>query len=250
VIDTSIHALDGAAHDDRWSALYVPESRFGVWFLGTETWTKHVLKRAIDDLDRLIAHRRASYPVILDVGCGFGRSFKMLSDRFRPLQMLGVDVDPAMLAAASLETKRHGLAVELRRASSSSLPFADGSVDMVFCHQTFHHLVDQHRALREFHRVLKRDGVLLFAESTRTYIHSWIIRLLFRHPMEVQRSAAEYLAMIRDAGFEIAPGAVSYPYLWWSRSDLGIMERWFGVAPPPNRKETLINLVATRAIQD
>jgi ubiquinone/menaquinone biosynthesis C-methylase UbiE len=250
VIETSIHALDGAAHDDRCSALYVPESRFGVWFLGTETWTKHVLKRAIDDLDRLIAHRRASYPVILDVGCGFGRSFKMLSDRFRPLQMLGVDVDPAMLAAASLETKRHGLAVELRRASSSSLPFADGSVDMVFCHQTFHHLVDQHRALREFHRVLKRDGVLLFAESTRTYIHSWIIRLLFRHPMEVQRSAAEYLAIIRDAGFEIAPGAVSYPYLWWSRSDLAIMERWFGIVPPADREETLINLVATRAIQD
>jgi ubiquinone/menaquinone biosynthesis C-methylase UbiE len=250
VTERSIHALEGAAHDNRWSGLYVPESRFGVWFLGTETWAKHVLKRAIDDLDRLINHRRTSYPVILDVGCGFGRSFKMLNDRFRPVRMVGIDVDRAMLANASLETRRQGLAVELRRASSSSLPLADDSVDMVFCHQTFHHLVDQHRALREFHRVLKRDGVLLFAESTRTYIHSWIIRLLFRHPMEVQRSAAEYLAMIRDAGFEIQPGAVSYPYLWWSRSDLAIMERWFGIVPPPERQETLINLVAIRANRD
>jgi ubiquinone/menaquinone biosynthesis C-methylase UbiE len=246
VFETSIHALEGAAHEERWSRLYVPESRFGVWFLGTETWTKHVLKRAIDDLDRLIEERRASYPVILDVGCGFGRSFMMLNDRFRPVRMLGVDIDPAMLASASLETKRQGLLVEFRRASSSSLPIAGQSVDILFCHQTFHHLIDQHRALREFHRVLRHDGVLLFAESTRKYIHSWIIRMLFRHPMEVQRTAAEYLTMIRDAGFDIHPSAVSYPYLWWSRSDFAIAERWFGVTPPPNHEETLINLVAIR----
>jgi hypothetical protein len=94
--------------------------------------------------------------------------------------------------------------------------------------------------------VLKPGGLLLFAESTRAYIHSWIIRLLFRHPMEVQRSAPEYLAMIRDAGFFINPESLSYPYSWWSRPDLGIMERWFGVAPRAAREETLINLVAVR----
>jgi ubiquinone/menaquinone biosynthesis C-methylase UbiE len=117
---------------------------------------------------------------------------------------------------------------------------------MVFCHQTFHHLVDQHKVLGEFHRVLKLGGVLLFAESTRRFIHSWIIRVLFRHPMDVQRSAPEYLAMIGNAGFEINPRSVSYPYLWWSRADLAIMERVFGLAPPDNREETLINLVAVR----
>ena len=147
--------------------LYVPESRFGVWFLGTEIWAKHVLKCAIEDLDRLIENRRASYPVIVDVGCGFGHSFKMLNDRFRPVRMVGIDLDPKMLASSSREAKRKGLAVEFQRASGSSLPVADQSVDMVFCHQTFHHLVEQHKVLGEFHRVLKHDGVLLFAESTQ-----------------------------------------------------------------------------------
>ena len=52
--------------------------------------------------------------------------------------------------------------------------------------------------------------------------------------------------MIRDAGFEIRPNSVSYPYLWWSRADLAIMERWFGIAPAADREETLINLVAVR----
>jgi ubiquinone/menaquinone biosynthesis C-methylase UbiE len=235
-----------SASEARRSGLYVPESRFGVWFLGTDIWATHVLKCAIEDLDRLIENRRSSYPVIVDVGCGFGRSFKMLNDRFRPDRMVGIDLDSKMIASSSLEAKRQGIAIELTSASSSSIPLADQSVDMVFCHQTFHHLVDQHKVLGEFHRVLKLGGVLLFAESTRRFIHSWIIRVLFRHPMDVQRSAPEYLAMIGNAGFEINPRSVSYPYLWWSRADLAIMERVFGLAPPDNREETLINLVAVR----
>ena len=225
---------------------HVPETKIGTWFLGTGTWTRHVLERAIADLERLIPDRRLAYPVIVDVGCGWGRSFKLLHDRFRPERMIGIDIDATMVAAAANEARKNGLTVEVRRGSSSRLPLPDRSVDMVFCHQTFHHLIDQDRALAEFHRVLKPGGLLLFAESTRKYIHSWIIRLLFRHPMDVQRSAEEYLSMIRAAGFDVTPAEVSYPYLWWSRNDLGIMERWFGIAPPALREETLVNLVAIR----
>ena len=38
-------------HGESWS--YVPETRFGQWFLRTNIWTVHVLKRAINDLDRI-----------------------------------------------------------------------------------------------------------------------------------------------------------------------------------------------------
>lgn len=226
---------------------HVPESLFGVWFLGTETWTEHVLGRAIADLDRLIPDRRLSYPVIVDVGCGWGRSFALLQERFRPSRMIGVDIDPAMIEAAAAEAAKHDLRVEFNRSSSAHLPLPDRSADMVFCHQTFHHLVDQKAALHEFHRVLKPDGLLLFAESTRRYIRSWIIRLLFRHPMDVQRTASEYQAMIVEAGFRLEQRSISYPYLWWSRPDLGILERWFGIPPASPREETLVNLVAVRA---
>jgi ubiquinone/menaquinone biosynthesis C-methylase UbiE len=228
------------------AGMYVPETRFGIWFLRTETWAKHVLERALNDLERLIVDRRASYPVIVDVGCGRGRSFKLLADRFRPERMIGVDVDADMLQVAAAEVARDNLKVDFRQTTSSRLMLPDQSVDIVFCHQTFHHLMDQEAALAEFRRVLKSGGLLLFAESTKKYIHSWIIRLLFRHPMDVQRTAPEYLEMIRDAGFTVSSGSISYPYLWWSRADLGIMERWFGLKPPAIREETLINLVAVR----
>jgi ubiquinone/menaquinone biosynthesis C-methylase UbiE len=171
------------------SSAYVPESRFGIWFLGTWTWETQVLARAIDDLSRLIGGRAIAAPVIVDVGCGWGHSFKLLQDRFAPHRMVGIDIDPAMLEAAGERTAKLGLSVEFRLGTSASLPLAGETADLIFCHQTFHHFVDQESALREFRRVLKPGGVLLFAESTKAYIHSWIIRLLFRHPMEVQRTA-------------------------------------------------------------
>ncbi|WP_366946383.1 class I SAM-dependent methyltransferase [Nevskia sp.] len=227
-------------------ASHVPESRFGVWFLGTETWIQHVLERALDNLETLIPARRTSYPVVVDVGCGWGHSFQRLQQRFAPERLIGVDVAPEMLAASVETAMRAGLDVELLLGNDRRLPLPDQSADLLLCHQTFHHLVHQHEALAEFHRVLKPGGVLLFSESTRRYIHSWIIRLLFRHPMDVQRTAPEYLAMIRDSGFEVAPSAVSYPFLWWSRPDLGIVERLFGRKPSATREETLINVVGLR----
>jgi ubiquinone/menaquinone biosynthesis C-methylase UbiE len=228
------------------AAAHVEETRFGKWFLRTETWRVHVLERAISDLVRLIPERKPSYEVVVDVGCGSGYSLPKLAQRFGPRELIGVDIDPEMLAAARAEAGKAGVDARLVEASSSRMPLPDGHADLLFCHQTFHHLVEQEAALAEFLRVLKPGGILLFAESTRRYIHSWIIRALFRHPMEVQRSAPEYLQMLRAAGFAVPESAVSYPYLWWSREDLGIMERWFGVRPPADREETLLNLVAVK----
>jgi ubiquinone/menaquinone biosynthesis C-methylase UbiE len=122
-------------------------------------------------------------------------------------------------------------------------------MDIVFCHQTFHHLVEQEKALAEFWRVLKPGGRLLFAESTRAYIDTWVIRWFFRHPMHVQKSADEYLAMLRAQGFVFDDANVSLPYLWWSRAkDFGLLERWGLRAPPPpgQREETLVNVAARK----
>jgi ubiquinone/menaquinone biosynthesis C-methylase UbiE len=229
---------------------YIPETAFGDWFLHTRTWDVHVLEVALRDLERLDPAPRASYPVVIDVGCGWGGSLRKLAERFRPERLVGFDIAPKMVEAATREAAQvriaGGRAAEAIQADSAALPLPDASVDLLFCHQTFHHLVDQDRAIAEFFRVLKPGGKLLFAESTRRYIHSWIIRLLFRHPMEMQKTAPEYLALVRAAGFVVPESQVSYPFLWWSREDLGLMERVLRIRPPAVREETLINLVATR----
>jgi ubiquinone/menaquinone biosynthesis C-methylase UbiE len=226
---------------------HVPETAFGKWFLRTETWTVHVLERALVDLQRLMpAGQPRSFPVVADVGCGYGRSLGKLHQRFAPQRLIGMDIDPEMVRAATAEVAALNIDAEFICCSSSNITLADNSVDLLFCHQTFHHLIDQERAVAEFYRVLKPGGVLLFAESTKRYIHSWIIRLLFRHPMNVQKTAPEYLAMVRSAGFSVPDSAVSYPFLWWSREDLGLIESVLRIRPPAVREETLINLVAVK----
>ncbi|MGZ3238500.1 MAG: class I SAM-dependent methyltransferase [Burkholderiaceae bacterium] len=228
---------------------HVPETAFGKWFLQTETWVDRVLEVAISDLERLIPNRQLTYPVVADVGCGWGRSLKKLNERFSPQRLIGMDIDPDMLKASAQEAERNSVKAEFINCSSSRLTLEDNSVDLLFCHQTFHHLIYQERAIQEFFRVLKPGGVLLFAESTKRYIHSWLIRFLFRHPMKVQKTAPEYLQLVRSTGFHVPEESISYPYLWWSREDLGLMERLLGVKPPANREETLINLVARKPHQ-
>jgi len=228
---------------------YVEETAFGIWFLQTKTWTLHVLERALKDLETLISERRVAYPVVVDVGCGWGRSLTKLHTRFAPQRLIGLDIDAAMLEAAAKEVAAADIKAELIQCSSADMPLDDNSVDLLFCHQTFHHLIEQEEAIREFFRVLKPGGILLFAESTKRYIHSWIIRLLFRHPMQVQKTADEYLALVRSAGFTVAPESISYPYLWWSREDLGLLERLLKIKPKAEREETLINLVAVKPWQ-
>ncbi|WP_414444811.1 class I SAM-dependent methyltransferase [Burkholderia sp. 22PA0106] len=227
---------------------YVPETAFGVWFLRTHTWEHHVLRVAIDDLARLAPAPLPNAPVILDVGCGQGKSFRLLDNAFAPSRIVGIDCHRESLAHAAEAARHCHAAIELHDGDCAQVPLADASVDLVFCHQTFHHLVDQDSALAEFRRVLKPGGLLLFAESTEAYIKSWVIRLLFRHPMQVQKSADGYLAMLRDAGFSFGSQNVSLPYLWWSRAtDFGLLERLGLHRPKPGkRRETLVNVAARK----
>ena len=228
---------------------YVEESRVGFWFLGTRTWEKRVVEVALADLAKLLPDPALRCHTVLDAGCGQGKALKPLHERFQPVRMIGVDVDAHALETARREAARHGLKPEFIEADCARIPLPDVSVDLVFCHQTLHHLARQEETLAEFHRLLKPGGVLLLAESTKAYIYSWVIRLLFRHPMHVQRTAPEYLELVRRAGFEFGPANVSYPYLWWSRAkDFGLLERWHIKSPPPagQREETLVNVVARK----
>jgi ubiquinone/menaquinone biosynthesis C-methylase UbiE len=226
------------------SPTYVEETRIGFHFLRSHTWQHHVLRVAINDLKRLIGEPLPQGGSLLDVGCGQGKSFRLLRDAFQPTRMLGLDADPHSVSLSEAEASREGMRVEVLTADCAAIPLPDASIDIVFCHQTFHHLVEQERALAEIWRVLTPGGLLLFAESTKAYIDTWVIRWFFRHPMDVQKSAEEYLDMLRQQGFVFGAQNVSFPYLWWSRSkDFGLLERWGLRAPPPpgQREETLVN---------
>lgn len=226
---------------------FVAETRLGNHFLNSRIWQVHVLARALKDLKPMLPAGPKHFPRILDVGAGYGHSFVQLHKHFSPESIVGIDPDPHFLTRAAAAAAAAPCKVELHQVHAEILPFADASFDLVFCHQSLHHIVGQEAALAEIHRVLKPGGLFLFAESTRRYIRSWIIRLFFRHPMQVQRSAEEYIGMARAAGFLVPAERISLPFLWWSRPDLGFLE-WIGIPVPTRREETLVNAVCQKHI--
>jgi ubiquinone/menaquinone biosynthesis C-methylase UbiE len=79
------------------------------------------------------------------------------------------DISPGMLAALSANAQRLGLDVTTAPADAESLPFPDASFDLVLGHAVLHHIPDLPRAWREFARVLRPGGTVLFAGEPSRY---------------------------------------------------------------------------------
>jgi len=63
--------------------------------------------------------------------------------------------------------------------------------------------------------------------------------------MDVQKTDVEYIQLLEASGFVTRPESTSRPYLWWSRMDLGILEK-LGKKVAKDKEETLVNVVAYR----
>ena len=79
------------------------------------------------------------------------------------------DISPGMLAALSANAQRLGLEVATAQADAEALPFAAESFDLVLGHAVLHHIPDLPRAWREFARVLRPGGTVLFAGEPSRY---------------------------------------------------------------------------------
>ncbi len=92
---------------------------------------------------------------VLDVGTGSGL-FAEEFDR-RGLTVSGIDVSPAMVAAA----RRYVPRGHFTEAPADALPFNDGAFDLVFLGHVLHEVDDARRALAEARRVARVRVVVL-----------------------------------------------------------------------------------------
>lgn len=96
----------------------------------------------------------AEAPTALDVGCGPGFTMEL----FGPLMRVeGVDIDPAMVQAASSK------GLKVAQADAEDLPFQDRSFDVVYCSFLLLWVKDPVKVLDEMKRV-SRDWVIVLAE--------------------------------------------------------------------------------------
>ena len=104
---------------------------------------------------------------VADIGCATGDGIRALQRRYPSAQPLAIDYAHAMLAAVRSRTpllKRiAGRAPGLLNADVCRLPLADATLGLAWSNLMLHWLDDPQPALRELHRVLEVDGLLMFA---------------------------------------------------------------------------------------
>lgn len=103
---------------------------------------------------------------VLDVACGSGGPSLRLA-RLTGCSVAGIDIHEQGIANATEAAQREGLAERARfqrHDANDPLPFADASFDAVICIDAINHLADRPAVLREWARVLKPGGRLLFTD--------------------------------------------------------------------------------------
>jgi SAM-dependent methyltransferase len=97
---------------------------------------------------------------VLDIGCGNGNGLRAIQRSGSPCDVTGVDFSAAMVRAARASVHAD---VEFAIADGLRLPFPDGTFDVALASSVFQFLRYSVDALREWRRVLRDDGRLLFS---------------------------------------------------------------------------------------
>jgi arsenite methyltransferase len=155
---------------------------------------------------------------VVDLGSGAGIDAFLAARAVGPAgRVIGVDMTPAMLAKARANAERSGFTqVEFREGRLEALPVADGSVDAVTSNCVINLVPDKAVVFREIARILKPGGriaisdIVLDAELPEAVVNDiyayvgCISGALLRQ---------EYLAMMRQAGFDQVTIAKDIDYL-------------------------------------
>jgi SAM-dependent methyltransferase len=92
----------------------------------------HSTNSPYDELDRLFATVEIGpADVIVDVGCGKGRSLNWLLDRYPDSRLYGIELDPAIAAATARRLRRQANVTIVRGDASAVIP-PEGTVFYLF----------------------------------------------------------------------------------------------------------------------
>ena len=164
---------------------------------------------------------------VLDAGCGTGINTERLLAR--GVKVTAIDFSDFAIAEM---VAQFGDRAEIRQASLTDLPFADGSFDHVLCSGVFMHIPEIDAAVSEAARVLKSGGSLMITEGSDRSIEFLLRRAYYR----IARKS--YRVVSATAGAEVWSQGSSGPLLSrkindrWLKTTLrakGIGLRWQGV---------------------
>jgi demethylmenaquinone methyltransferase/2-methoxy-6-polyprenyl-1,4-benzoquinol methylase len=131
----------------------------------------HFLSLGIDKLwrrkaIRILSTYKSDY--ILDVATGTG-DFAVAASKLKPRKIVGFDLSEQMLNVGREKAKRLGLAevIEFRKGDSEAMPFQDEQFDAITVAFGVRNFENLENGLKEFHRVIKKDGVVIILEFSK-----------------------------------------------------------------------------------
>ncbi|KAJ5097984.1 hypothetical protein N7532_004985 [Penicillium argentinense] len=125
----------------------------------------HAARTAKNSVAFLLPHLKPSMK-ILDIGCGPGTITVDLAEYVPKGSVTGLERAGSILAQARDLAETRGITnIEFVEGDANDLSFADGSFDVVLCHQVLQHVGDPVGMLREMNRVAKSGGIVAAREA-------------------------------------------------------------------------------------
>lgn len=153
-------------------------------------------KRYVNEIEKNIIEREVkNVKNILDVGIGTGRFSKILIDK--NITVTGLDISEEMLKAAE---EKLGEKVELFLGDAENIPFNDNSFDGIVCMRVFKYFKNHEKALREFNRICKKNGLVIFgAANSISYqsVINFISKIFYKVGIKRQYSSSLNLISLR-----------------------------------------------------
>lgn len=136
--------------------------RLGFWTLGTWSMSRAHQNENAD----LAAHAEITGDMLVfDAGCGIGGSAVWLSETLGATVVgMALSEKEIALARSYAARRRADLTTEFIAGDFRRTPFADGVFDVVWAIESLSYVADKEVALREFYRILKPGGCLIYAD--------------------------------------------------------------------------------------
>jgi ubiquinone/menaquinone biosynthesis C-methylase UbiE len=141
---------------------------------------------------------------ILEIGCGNGSHAAYIYNRYKPLLITGIDLNPENIAIANNHFQKPG-AIEFKVDNAERLETIEGaSMDYAICIESAFHYPDKTSFLLQVQRVLKPGGVFVIADilnqlEDRTYMTPrWKRKMSYHH-----WTAKSYEIAFRFAGLHL-----------------------------------------------
>ena len=134
----------------------------------------------------------------LEIGCGIGKTTKLLAEKYSKLMITSIDYDRGQIERAR---KNNNLGnVKFQQGDATKLKFKNLSFDYVIETNTFHHINDYSKAIKEVYRVLKKNGIFYMMDISK-YVFFWPLNVFF--PPESRFTKEDFIENLENNGFNI-----------------------------------------------